>query len=527
MVTEPTSYDQIPYPAGAYPQSHPDRLAALGRLFGMTPPDVRNCRVLELGCADGSNLIPLACALEHSSFVGVDLSARQVLTGGEVISCLGLKNIELRAADLRTVDETCGTFDYIIAHGLYSWVPADVQEHILSICCERLSPQGVAYVSYNTYPGWRMRGMLRDMMLYHSRKFDKADEQVQQARALINWLAETVRSENSAYGMLLRAELEQMKGWQDTYFRHDSLEETNDPIYFHEFVERAEKHGLQYLAEAEFPTMLASNLAAPVDETLNRLGRNIIEMEQYMDFVRNRMFRQTLLCHREIKLSRSLGPWSLEHLYVAAPLRPGSSEVELASGKTEEFAGPNNLKLSSGQPLVKAAVLCLAQSWPSAIPFGQLIAEANGLLTCKAIKPQALPDSDSERRILGGALLTCFARGLCEFHAHSSSFVLAPGTLPQACPLVRLQAARQNFVVNRRHERVNLDGFARHVLALLDGQLDQGAITEALTELALTGALTVAVNGKPMREREQLRKIMAGELEKKLQGLGRAALLIS
>jgi tRNA1(Val) A37 N6-methylase TrmN6 len=288
----------------------------------MAPADIRGCRVLELGCADGSNLVPMACALPGSRFLGIDLSRRQVTAGQEVVAALGLANIELRHLDIRDVDESFGTFDYVIVHGIYSWVPKEVQEQILSICSERLSENGVAYMSYNTNPGWRMRGLLRDMMLYHSRKFDDPRQQVEQARALIQWLGGAVRAEGSPYGLLLRSELEQMQKWHNSYFRHDSLGEINEPVYFHQFIEQAEPHGLQYLAEAEFPSMLASNFAGPVDQTLNRLGRDIIELEQYMDFVRNRLFRQTLLCRRGLRLNRSLGPWSLHNLHVAACLQP-------------------------------------------------------------------------------------------------------------------------------------------------------------------------------------------------------------
>src|SRR6202022_3987057 len=121
-VIEPrsTSYDEIPYPAAAYQQSHVARLETLAKLFGMAPSDIRHIRVLELGCADGSNLIPVACALSESAFLGVDLSARQIKAGQEIIAALGLTNIELRQCDIRHVDQSFAAFDYVIAHGIYS-----------------------------------------------------------------------------------------------------------------------------------------------------------------------------------------------------------------------------------------------------------------------------------------------------------------------------------------------------------------------------------------------------------------------
>src|SRR5262249_13699905 len=152
-------------------QTHPDRLATVATLFGMRPAAVDCCRVLELGCAAGGNLIPMAQALPGSSFLGIDLSARQVAEGAKVVAALGLTNVALRRQRILDVDESWGTFDYILCHGVSSWVPAPVQDRILHICSANLAPAGVAYVSYNTYPGWHLSGMIRDMMCYHARRY--------------------------------------------------------------------------------------------------------------------------------------------------------------------------------------------------------------------------------------------------------------------------------------------------------------------------------------------------------------------
>ena len=130
--------------------------------------------MLELGCASGDNLIPMALGLPNARFVGIDLSARQIEQGQRQVSALGLANIELRQYNIADVDASWGKFDYIICHGIYSWVPAPVRERLLAICRDNLAPNGVAYVSYNTLPGWHMRGMIRDMMIYHSAAFPGA-----------------------------------------------------------------------------------------------------------------------------------------------------------------------------------------------------------------------------------------------------------------------------------------------------------------------------------------------------------------
>ena len=153
----PTEYDLISYPAMPRQQTHPDRLAAVGKLFGMKPAPVERCRVLEIGCSDGGNLIPMACALPESRFVGLDLAAGPITEGKNAARDLKLDNLALHACDLREIDESWGEFDYILAHGLYSWVPPEVRERILSVCRERLSADGIAFISYNAYPGGHIR----------------------------------------------------------------------------------------------------------------------------------------------------------------------------------------------------------------------------------------------------------------------------------------------------------------------------------------------------------------------------------
>src|SRR5258706_9216254 len=147
------SYDAVPYPTGAHPQTHPDRLAATAALFGLSPVPAERCRVLELGCGNGGNLIPMAAALPGSTFTGVDLSGAAIAQGRGLIGRAGVTNISLLQQDLLAFEAGRDSFDYILAHGFYAWVPPPVQDRILAICGAALAPEGVAFVSYNALPG--------------------------------------------------------------------------------------------------------------------------------------------------------------------------------------------------------------------------------------------------------------------------------------------------------------------------------------------------------------------------------------
>ena len=155
-----TSYDRLPYEARSYPRTHPDRLATMATLVGMRPPPVPGCRVLELGCAAGGNLLPMASALPESTFVGIDLSARQVGEGQRLIEAFELRNVRLEVGTILEVDESWGVFDHIICQGVHSWVPTRVRDKILAVCAHHLTANAVAYISYNTHPGIEMIVML-------------------------------------------------------------------------------------------------------------------------------------------------------------------------------------------------------------------------------------------------------------------------------------------------------------------------------------------------------------------------------
>ena len=225
----PSSYDEMPYIEAVFAQTHPDRLATLAKLFGISTPGLETCQVLELGCASGSNLIPMALGLPNATFVGIDLSARQIGQGQQTVKALDLENIELRHGNIADIGAAWGKFDYIICHGIYSWVPEAIREKILDVCRENLAPTGVAFVSYNTLPGWHLKGMVRDMMSFHASQFQDAPTKVRQARALLDFLAQSIPA-NSAYGMTLKQVLDTIRPEADAYLFHEYLEDVNEPV---------------------------------------------------------------------------------------------------------------------------------------------------------------------------------------------------------------------------------------------------------------------------------------------------------
>src|SRR5207245_5150289 len=222
MSIQTTAYDTVPYPGHALAQAHPDRLATIATLFGMKPAEVNRSRVLELGCGDGLNLTSVASGLPEAKCIGIDLAAAGLQKGQERARYLGLKNIELRQLNILDVSESLGCFDFIIAHGIYSWVPETVRDKLLAICKQNLARNGVVYVSYNTYPGGHMRDLAREMMRFHVSEFDDPLQHVTPARSLIKFIIDS-GSEPDLYRMVLQKELERMNEFTDSALFHDDL----------------------------------------------------------------------------------------------------------------------------------------------------------------------------------------------------------------------------------------------------------------------------------------------------------------
>jgi len=473
----PNQYDVIPYRDQPHSCTHPRRLETLATLFGMEPASILNCRVLELGCAAGGNLIPLAQDLGESTFVGIELSRRQAETGAETIKALGLDNIELRHADLMEVDDSWGKFDYIICHGVLSWVEPSVQDEILAICKGNLAPNGVAFLSYNTYPGWHLAAVATDLMRYHASRFKDPREKIDQAKAMLKFTAETC-DRDTTIGRTLREELQLLqKINDDAYLFHEHLEKNNRPLYFAQVINAATTLGLQYLAEVDFRHMLLRNLPEKVQEQL--AGLALVQQEQYMDFFRARRFRKTLLCHGQIELQRRIPPEKMEHLHLGLATDPGRLKIDTRNETATVFALGES-KLTTSEPATKAALLHLKEVFPQYVSFDRLCETASG---------ESRPPTG--RQQLRSSMLAAFSVGIVDVCVHPPQCTSQLNDHPLASPLARLQASRGNAVTTQRHDRAVLDDLGRYVVQRLDGGHDRGALVGSVRQAIASGAIAV------------------------------------
>ncbi|MCA9217872.1 MAG: methyltransferase regulatory domain-containing protein [Planctomycetales bacterium] len=471
--TTSNDYDTVPYPGGAFPGTHPSHLAMVGRLCQVETPEPKNCRVLELGCAVGANIAPMAISLPDSEFVGIDLSAKQVEYGNQMIKDAGIKNVELKHLDITEVTPDLGKFDYIICHGVYSWVPANVQEAILKAGKELLTDKGIQYVSYNTLPGWNLRGVIRDMMRYHVQHLETPEEKIAQARGLLEFLSKSVKTGSEAYATLMKDEAELLRKRGDYYIYHEHLEAENEPLYFHQFVDRVDKAGLRYVADTAVSTMVAQMFDDDAAEILRDVP--VLQREQYMDFLRARMFRCSLLAHQTVDVSYRMHPSVIEPLHVRLH-QPAFIEQsnEDQSMTTWQYGG---------------------QKWTTAAPFTGVIEKLQrGFPGWASVKELTADIEDAElRQSVMESLLMSHMQGLVALSYSPVDFCTKVSDAPTCNEMARTQLKYGNKVTTLLHS----DYFVaqpqqRLLLEHMDGTNSSEQLAKVLADAVNQGHLQVS-----------------------------------
>lgn len=531
-----TSYDDVPYPRLAFPLSHPSHLAVIAQLMGIAAADVDACRVLELGCASGANLLPMAYTLPRTQFVGVDLSARQIAEGRDAISALGMTNIRLEAIDICDAVErlrSAGPFDYIIAHGVYSWVPDSVKESLLAACRQLLAPRGIAYVSYNCYPGCQPRDMLRQMCQYHARNAAGPKEYAAATRDFLGFLQKAIATSDTPYRATVRQQVSELAQVSDEVLLHDDLERDNDPKFFRDFMAHAARHGLHYVGDAYFGQMFGAGIKPEALEPIRHAGDRL-DFEQYLDFLYGRALRTTLLCREEIKPSGEIVHEGIRSLWIATDAKPVGHDgkpLPLDSIIPEEAASltfrGDHCTLAVTTPLGKAALSELALAARKPMSFDTLVERVRQRFAGAAQTVTAPHESELSVR-LAEAAAEWFAMRLVDLHGYCPPVATIAGERPLASAVARFQAQRGwRRVTNLFHRPIGLDDeLAGRTIALLDGRHDRATIVEALIEPVLSGNVKVRIAGRPLSDPKEIRPLLAERVEVCLADFARHALLV-
>ena len=296
-----TIYKELGYKSYPFPFTTPAYLEAYGTLVGLKPPTAKTARVLELGATYGGNIISQAMHNPEATFVGIELSQDQVEKGNKIISDAKLDNVSLLQGDILNFDESLENFDYIIAHGFYSWISDEMKDKLLDIISHHLADNGIAYVSYNTYPGWHTMEEVRQLMLFANRGYDELTHKEKVLRGktvgslvgaqILNY--DNLKERNSKFLGALRSVMQK----DDYYVGHDHLEPHNDPCYFYQFNDHLKAHNLSYVCDADLTLSMVRTYDESIADKLEKLAPNSqADQEQYLDFMLDTTFRKSIIC---------------------------------------------------------------------------------------------------------------------------------------------------------------------------------------------------------------------------------------
>ena len=473
-------YETLPYPHYVHPLSDPARSAVLGRLLGLRPADPRQARVLELGCGSGSNLMAMAARFPDSRFLGLDFSAPDIAAARGVATEAGLTNIEFQQADLLAWSPPPERSDYVIAYGLFSWVPDAVKERVLQLTRACLAPQGIACLSYMTYPGCKQPEALRDLLRLRTEGAASGAEKVAAAQAVLGFL-------DGAYGAMkdrphaasLRAEVRRIRAKEPSFLLHDDLGVQRDPCYLLQFTHWAAEHGLRYLADSELHTMLPENLPLDSARALLAMKLDRVETEQFLDYVTNRSFRCSLLVGPEATMADRLDAAAIRELCLGPalqPVKPGRPGEAEACFQAADGA-PLTLR---SVPLV-AFLRALSARAGGPTPFIDVLTAAQTIAGRIFTGP--------EQAQLVENLLNLYGRRQIELSAVPFAPPADLPERPRLTPLNRVMARHRAMCADGRQQSHRLSGPEQAFCGLLDGSRTVAELRASPEARALAGAV--------------------------------------
>jgi SAM-dependent methyltransferase len=462
------AYNRTLYVGRPCATSHPARIRAIAQAMGVAAPPLEHARILEIGCGDGGNLIPMAAAWPGTTCVGIDLAEQGIVRANAFAADLALRNARFVAADLRDLAPEHAGFDYILAHGFYSWVPAEVRDVLFAEIRARLAPDGIAFVSHNTLPGCRLRELAWSIIRPATAMITDPVERVARTREIARTMADAM-SRQPGLPAALAVEFSDVATRPDFAIVHDDLSTVNAPVFLRDIVAHAADHGLAWLGDADPFRHAVPAFGDAANAWIAKLPP--LEQEHVIDHIRLRRYRESLFRRDDRPAGTPMAAQRLPGLFLSA-----------ANDMLERHAQSQRPPGGERAPQVIRWGLLdrLVAAHPAAIAVDEL---------AEWTVAQSGPGGAFARREDALAMLLRAAlTGAALLYAEPPRAVVAAGPRPRAFPPARWQATRRDFVTNLRHEPAALnDAVQRECLVLLDGTRGRDELVARLAALRASG----------------------------------------
>jgi ubiquinone/menaquinone biosynthesis C-methylase UbiE/methyltransferase-like protein len=468
-----SDYDKVPYKGAIIPNSYPGHLALCSLWHNGRDSPLQGFHLTELGCGDGANLLPMAFYHPDSTFMGIDIAESGLSRAREGAAQIGLHNIQFMQKDICKIEQAeIVQCDYIIAHGLYSWVSDDIREAILQFCRNSLSATGLAFISYNAQPGWASRGLVRDILLRSASVQQAAiEDKASKAIEVASELLQAMPSRDYAYAVLIAEELERVRDGKPFYVYHEYLEEFNQGFWLRDFIERARQNNLNYVCDAQF-SQWEGQVPKELRHSLSQAGLDPIEQEETADLLCNRYFHASILCPGDgmgdvpgDAPGESVShPKILEQVSIASSLGADSDPFDLTEGVVELFIGSHGQEITLDVSIIKAAVVLLAAQWPIGMQLNNIFQQASRLLSEHG--HNVLENAQSQ---LTEELITLFEAGVIDLRLQQANYSRGLPEYPKLPALARYEIEHRDAFTTPYHLPISLNDQFLEVVSDMDG----------------------------------------------------------
>jgi SAM-dependent methyltransferase len=447
-------YQTSVYPAMSHPSCDPSTTTVAAKLAGLKTPDPSCSTMLEIGCATGHNLLPLAARWPNSRFIGIDVSSAAIRTARETASAANIPNVEFIEADLATFDPGDTRYDFIIAHGIYSWVPEEVRKALMVFIPRHLSHDGVATVSYNTLPGWSQRQTVVDLVHRLAASVPALEEAT--PVDILTYLT-TIEFGSTPYAEGLRTVIYDMIQKSGDILLYDDFGPTNYAVTFLDFIDDSQKSGLRYLGESQLSSNYPTSLPDESKTGLQLLATEPLLLQQTIDVLTNRTFRSSILCRSDAQVDPKLTTATVLHFAVRIL---HAFERTPTGGRLMDAHGQE--KAHFEHPLAVAFFSTLASTAPETIPTQEVMERIAAIPDAKFDPTTSLPP-------LAALMLDAARRNLIELRSEPVRFESRIPNLPKLNTLHRRALERNEALVDIYHVPCSFPASKKAVLRAMDG----------------------------------------------------------